>query len=185
MNIEMLHIGMKVRHPEYGVGVVKSLTGQTAEIAFDDAQRTIAPASSDLQPAEPSATLSELQMPLAKLIRDTAHAIVETLGLEPQDALVEGLATRWQKGTLIMQPAESSLQSKEVPLETFFHKIVMIRNNLRVLEQKVNASDKLSEADKFDLQQYITRCYGSLTTFNILFKNKDDQFRTNAQGSVP
>ena len=65
-------------------------------------------------------------------------------------------------------------------LETFFHKIVMIRNNLRVLDQKVNASDKLIEADKFDLQQYITRCYGSLTTFNILFKNKDDQFRTSS-----
>ena len=57
---------------------------------------------------------------------------------------------------------------------------VNLRNNLRGLEQKVNASDKLSEADKFDLQQYITRCYGSLTTFNILFKNKDDQFRTGA-----
>ena len=156
MNIETLHIGMKVRHPEYGVGVVKSLTGQTAEIVFDDTQRTIAPASSDLQPAEPTATLSELQMPLAELISDTAHAVVEALGLEPQDALVEGLATRWQKGTLFMQPADSSLQPKEVPLETFFHKIVMIRNNLRVLEQKVNASDKLSEADKFDLQQYIT-----------------------------
>jgi len=180
MNIETLHIGMKVRHPEYGVGVVKSLTGQTAEIAFDDAQRTIAPASSDLQPAEPTATLSELQMPLAKLIRDTAHAVVEALGLEQKDVLVEGLATRWQRGTLVMQPADSSLQPKEVPLETFFHKIVMIRNNLRVLEQKVNASDKLSDADKFDLQQYITRCYGSLTTFNILFKNKDDQFRTSA-----
>jgi hypothetical protein len=178
MNIETLHIGMKVRHPQHGVGVVKSLTPQSAEIAFDDGQRTIAPASSDLQPAEPTATLSELQMPLANLISDAVHAVVEALGLEPQDALVEGLATRWQKGTLIMQPADSSLQSKEVPLETFFHKIVMIRNNLRVLEQKVNASDKLSEADKFDLQQYVTRCYGSLTTFNVLFKNKDDQFRT-------
>ena len=114
--------------------------------------------------------LNQLEMPLANLIRDTAQAVVESLGLEPQDALVEGLATRWQGGTLVMQPADSSLQPKEVPLETFFHKIVMIRNNLRVLEQKVNASDKLSEADKFDLQQYITRCYGSLTTFNILFR---------------
>ena len=85
-----------------------------------------------------------------------------------------------QSGTVVMEPADGSLQSKEVPLETFFHKIVMIRNNLRVLEQKINASDKLTEADKFDLQQYITRCYGSLTTFNILFKNKDDQFRTGA-----
>jgi len=180
MKIETLHIGMKVRHPQYGVGVVKSLTEKTAEITFDDEQRTIAPESSDLQPAEPTAILSQLEMPLANLIRDTAHAMVEALGLEKQDALVEGLATRWQRGTLFMQPADSSLQPKEVPLETFFHKIVMIRNNLRVLEQKVNASDKLSDADKFDLQQYITRCYGSLTTFNILFKNKDDQFRTGA-----
>ncbi len=180
MKIETLHIGMKVRHPQYGVGTVRSLNDKTAEIEFDDAQRTIAPASSDLQPAEPTATLSELQMPLANLVRDTAHAVVEALGLEQKDVLVEGLATRWQRGTLVIQPAESSLQPKEVPLETFFHKIVMIRNNLRVLEQKVNASDKLSDADKFDLQQYITRCYGSLTTFNILFKNKDDQFRTDA-----
>ena len=178
MNIETLHIGMKVRHPQYGIGMVKSLTGQTAEIEFDGTQRTIAPASSDLQPAEPTATLSELQMPLSKLISDTAHAVVEALGLEPHDALVEGLGSRWQKGTLFMQPADTSLQPKEVPLETFFHKIVMIRNNLRVLEQKVNANDKLSEADKIELQQYITRCYGSLTTFNILFKNKEDQFRT-------
>ena len=178
MHIETLYIGMKVRHPQYGVGIVKSLSEKTAEITFDDAQRTIAPASSDLQPAEPMAAVRELQIPLANLIRDTTHALVEALGLEQKDVLVEGLAARWQKGTLIMQPADTSLQPKEVPLETFFHKIVMIRNNLRVLEQKLNASDKLSEADKFDLQQYITRCYGSLTTFNVLFKNKDDQFRS-------
>jgi hypothetical protein len=179
MNIETLSIGMKVRHPQYGVGTVKSLTELTAEIAFENGPRTVAPASSDLQPAEATATLSELEMPLANLIRDTAHAVIEGLGLEQKD-VVEGLANRWQRGTLVMQSADSSLQPKEVPLETFFHKIVMIRNNLRVLEQKVNASDKLSDADKFDLQQYITRCYGSLTTFNILFKNKDDQFRSGA-----
>jgi hypothetical protein len=101
-----------VRHPQYGVGVVKSLAGQTAEIEFDDAQRAIAPASSDLQPAEPTATLSELEMPLANLIRNTVHAVVEALGLEQKDVVVEGLATRWQRGTLVMQPAERSLQSK-------------------------------------------------------------------------
>jgi hypothetical protein len=180
MNIESLHIGMKVRHPQYGVGVVRSLTEHTAEIAFDDAPRTIAPASSELQAAETTATLNELQVPLSSLIRETAQATVEALGLEKKDVIVEGLANRWQNGTLSMQSSESSLQPKEVPLETFFHKIVMIRNNLRVLEQKINASDKLTDADKFELQQYITRCYGSLTTFNILFKNKDDQFRSGS-----
>src|SRR5215216_6885334 len=120
MNIETLHIGMKVRHPQYGVGVVTSLNAQSAEIEFDEASRTIAPASSGLQPAEATATLSELQMPLANLIRDTAHAVVEALGLEQKDVIVEGLASRWQRGTLFMQSADSSLQPKEVPLETFF-----------------------------------------------------------------
>ena len=179
LNIESLHIGMKVLHPRYGVGVVRSLTQQTAEIAFDDAPRTVAPNSSDLSSAEPTATLTEQQMPLEALIRQTAQSVVEALGLQKDESIVEGLANRWQSGTLVLKPADSSLQAKDVPIETFFHKIVMIRNNLRVLEQKVNASDKLSDADKFDMQQYITRCYGSLTTFNVLFKDKEDQFRTS------
>ena len=178
LNIENLHIRMKVNHPRYGIGVVKALTEHTADISFDDAPRTLDPASADLASAEPTATLRELQVPLANLIRDTAQAMVEALGLEKEDTVVEGLANRWQGGTLVLQSADTSLQPTDVPLETFFHKIVMIRNNLRVLEQKVNASDKLSDADKVEMQQYVTRCYGSLTTFNILFKNKDDQFST-------
>ncbi len=176
--MESLHIGMRVVHPRYGVGVVRALTEHTAEITFDDAPRTVSPEGAGLTSAEATATLSELQVPLETLIRQTAQAMVEALGLEKEDTVVEGLANRWQRGTLVMQSADTSLQPKEVPLETFFHKIVMIRNNLRVLEQKVNANEKLSDADKFDLQQYITRCYGSLTTFNVLFKNKDEQFRT-------
>ena len=178
LKIDNLHIGMRVRHPRYGNGVVKALTQHTADIAFDDAPRTLDPASAELEPAEATATLHELDVPLSTLISQTAHAVVDALGIEKDDAIVEGIANRWQQGTLVMQPADSSLQPKDVPLETFFHKIVMLRNNLRVLEQKVNASEKLSEADKFDMQQYITRCYGSLTTFNILFKNKEDQFST-------
>jgi len=177
LTIESLRIGMRVSHPRYGVGVVNGLTRHTADIAFDDSPRTIDPAVSDLTSAEPTATVRELDVPLATLIRDTAQAMSEALGLQRNDELVEGLANRWQKGTLVIQSADSSLQPKEVPLETFFHKIVMIRNNLRVLEQKLNAHEKLSDADKFELHQYITRCYGSLTTFNVLFKNKEDQFK--------
>ena len=180
MPIQSLHIGMGVRHPQYGVGVVKALTELTADISFDDARRTVAPASSELTPAEPTAAVSELQVPLSNFIRETAHAVVEALGLEKDETIVQGIANRWQSGTLVLRPADASVQAKEVPLETFFHKIVMIRNNLRVLEQKVNASDKLSDADKVELQQYVTRCYGSLTTFNILFKKKEDQFSSGS-----
>jgi hypothetical protein len=167
---------MQVRHPRYGVGTIKALTEHTADITFDDAPRTVDPAASDLTAAEPTASLTEMQMPLSALIRQTAQAMVDALGLEKPDHLVEGLAPRWQQGTLALRPADTSLQAKEVPLETFFHKIVMIRNNLRVLEQKVNANEKLSDADKVELQQYITRCYGSLTTFNVLFQAREDQF---------
>jgi len=167
---------MQVRHPRYGLGKIKALTEHTADIIFDDAPRTVDPAMSELSAAEPTARLTEMEMPLAALIRETAQAMIDGLGLQKADELVEGLGSRWQKGTLSLQPADGSLQAKDVPIETFFHKIVMIRNNLRVLEQKINAHAQLSDGEKVELQQYITRCYGSLTTFNVLFKRKEDQF---------
>ncbi len=86
------------------------------------------------------------------------------------------LGDKWEGGTMVLNPGNSDLQSKEIPIEQFFHKIVMVRDRLRVLEQNINSHDKLSDEDKVHLQQYITRSYGSLTTFNILFKNKDEQF---------
>lgn len=86
------------------------------------------------------------------------------------------IANRWAGGTVSIKPGNTELAAKDIPIEDFFHKIIMIRDRLRVLEQKVNGSDELSRAGKVGLQQYITRCYGSLTTFNVLFRDKEDQF---------
>lgn len=176
MKIEALHIGMKVRHPQYGIGVVKSVSDVTAEILFDDGKRMIAPEPSGLEPAEPRATVQGLEIPLTQFVRETVDKMLDKLGMDKPDAVIDKLGLRWHNGKIVMHPADPTLQTKEVPLETFFHKVVMIRNNLRVLEQKINAHEKMADSEKVEMQQYVTRCYGSLTTFNILFKEKEDQF---------
>lgn len=177
MKIQELHIGMKVKHPQHGMGFVKAITENTADIRFNDALHTIAPESSDLEAAEARASISGLDMPLVQFIEKTTNAILSELGIEKPRDVVEQLGSRWQGGKMMIHPADASLQAKEVLLDVFFHKVVMLRNNLRVLEQKINSHDKLSDAEKVEFQQYVTRSYGSLTTFNILFKNKADQFK--------
>jgi hypothetical protein len=171
-----MHVGMKVRHPDYGVGTVKSVSEHLADIRFDSGLRTLAPDQCDLQPADAQADLSGMSVPLSTLITETVAATIQELGLERDDSADGKIGGRWHNGTVILRPSDPSLQSKELPLEVFFHKIVMLRNNLRVLEQKINAHEKLSDAEKVEMQQYITRCYGSMTTFNVLFKEKEDQF---------
>jgi hypothetical protein len=86
------------------------------------------------------------------------------------------LAPKWEGGSMVLKPRDPSLQAKEIPLEQLFHKIVMVRDRLRVLEQKINAHEKLSDVEKVEMQQYVTRCYGTLTTFNVLFREERDKF---------
>jgi len=168
---------MKVRHPQYGSGLVKTISEAVAEIQFDDGtKRTVSPEPSGLEPMEPHAVVGGLDMPLKQFVEETLAAAIVQLGLEKPDSVVDQLGLRWQGGKLVMHPADATLQAKDVPLEVFFHKIVMVRNNLRVLEQKINAHEQLSDGEKVEMQQYITRSYGSLTTFNVLFKEKEDQF---------
>jgi hypothetical protein len=176
MKIEALHVGMSVRHPQYGLGTVKTISETTADVLFTDGKRTVEPVAAELEHAEPQANISGLSVPLAQFIEETLAAVSAKLGLEKPADVAGNLGARWHRGKVVLHPADPTLQTKEIELETFFHKVVMVRNQLRVLEQKINAHEKLSEAEKVEMQGYITRCYGSLTTFNVLFKEKEDQF---------
>ena len=176
MKTSALAIGMNVRHPQYGEGVVKALTEHTADVVFAEGRKTIEPEASGIQPAEPQASISALEVPLQALIDRVVGATISQLGLEKPDTEVQQIGVRWHGGKIVLHPADAALQTKEIPIHVFFHKVVMVRNNLRVLEQKINAHEKLSDAEKVEMQQYITRSYGSLTTFNILFRSKEDQF---------
>ena len=181
MNIGSLTVGMRVKHPQYGVGTVKTISERTAEIRFDDAVRTIDPSLSGITPAEPTVAISGLEAPLQKFVQETIEAVIERMGYEKPDAAVEQLGARWHRGRAVLHPSDPTLQTKEIPLEVFFHKVVGVRNQLRVLEQKINAHPTLTDAEKVEMQQYASRCYGSLTTFNLLFKNKEDQFSSKGE----
>jgi len=99
------------------------------------------------------------------------RVIREELGVGAVD-----MAGRWEGGEMILKPGKEGLQEKRIPLDALFHKIIMIRERLRVLEQKINNNSKLASDEKVQLQQYVTGCYGSLTTFNVLFADREDQF---------
>jgi hypothetical protein len=113
---------------------------------------------------------------LEELGQMTRQELMELFREAAGDVNAPPLASKWEGGTVQLIPKSSELQGKEIPIDQLFHKVVMIRDRLRMLEQKINTNSKLSDAEKVELQHYVTRCYGSLTTFNVLFKEKGDQF---------
>lgn len=169
--MKILGIGSRIEHPEFGFGVVTNVTAQQYWVTFQkdgletidiDATFTIIEACDD---DVDTVSFYEVE----KSLREILQKFSDVSQIVP-------LADKYKKGMLIIQPADTNLASKEIPVETFFHKIVMLRDRLRVMEQKINSS-ALDDVTKVDLQQYITRIYGSLTTFNILFASKDQQFK--------
>ncbi|MCK6590718.1 MAG: hypothetical protein HUU21_10945 [Polyangiaceae bacterium] len=119
----------------------------------------------------------DIDMDMDEFRRVLREVLSEELGISRVE-----MGARWQGGEIILKPGKPGTQEKKVPLDAFFHKIVMIRDRLRVLEQKINSSEQMSDADKVQLQSYITACYGSLTTFNVLFARREDGF-VGAAGS--
>ena len=169
---------MQVLHPEYGLGDVKLVAEKSADVLFNEGRRTLSEEIvAQLKPSEASAKLEALDKPLRDIIAEVVEATVDKLHLKVDDeAFVPQLAPRWVGGKFVLHPHDPSLATKEVELEVFFRKIVGIRDNLRVLEQKINVHPKLNDAERIELQNYITKSYGSLTTFNLLFKEKEQTF---------
>ncbi|WP_367389411.1 hypothetical protein [Lewinella sp. LCG006] len=167
----VLGVGSRVKHPAYGDGVVIRLHPAAYELTFtlygvklvgrDYDKWEVVEAIT----AEEEVSFTEAEKALIKILK-TYNGLEEKVEL----------GDKWINGTLILRPEDPDMKEKEMEIDTFFHKIVMVRDRLRVMEQRINSSALIDE-EKVNLQQYITRIYGSLTSFNILFKYKDDHFK--------
>jgi hypothetical protein len=167
-----LGIGTRLQHTQYGPGVIVGVKYAVYLISF------IHHGLKEINKEDPQ---------LDEIIPENATAEIETQSEAERSLLgilrlwgglseVVPLGDKWKGGTMILQPGDKSVKSKEVPIDIFFHKIVMARDRLRVLEQQINGHKGLSDEEKVNLQQYITRIYGSFTTFNVLFRNKEQWF---------
>ncbi len=176
-NTQSSTVGTRVEHPHFGKGIIVEVTSETYTIWFksQNAAKTInkdyelkileiGPESTSEGTANIS--LSDIEQALDNILERRLH-----------EMQIVPMGTRWNNGTMILKPGDDTLQAKEVPIETFFHKIVMVRDRMRLIEQKVNAHKVLTDEEKVDIQQYITAVYGSLTTFNVLFKEVHHQFK--------
>lgn len=166
----ILGVGSRVKHPAFGDGVVIGAEVVAYRVCFITyGIKLVGKEYSSWEiieriEADERVSFSEAEKSLIKILKTWSDV-----------SEVVPLGDKWKNGMMILKPEDTALKPKEIPVEMFFHKIVMVRDRIRVMEQRINASD-LSDEEKINLQQYITRIYGSLTTFNILFKNKEDQF---------
>ena len=168
--MKLLGIGSRINHAEYGKGVVTNVSSKEYWVTFIDGGLETIAIDSEFEVIE----AAENEVDTISLF-DVEQSLLSIL--KKWNGLGEPVAIgdKWKGGNMKLVPGQVGLAHKDVPIDVFFHKIVMLRDRLRVMEQKINASN-LEEIEKVELQQYITRIYGSLTTFNILFKSQNDHF---------
>ena len=168
--MKLLGIGSRINHAEYGKGVVTNVSSKESWVTFiDEGLETIA-INSEFEVIE----VAENEVDTISLY-DVEQSLLSILNKWNGLGEPVAIGDKWKGGNMKLVPGQAGLSHKDVPIDVFFHKIVMLRDCLRVMEQKINASN-LEEIEKVELQQYITRIYGSLTTFNILFKSQNDYF---------
>ena len=173
--MEELSVGSFVEHERYGEGMVAKVNLTNYDVYFAHGGKVSISKNSDqltvVTCAENKSGASQLNI---KEVEELFNYLLDKKGMLSE---VVEMGDKWEGGKLILVPGNPQLQSKEIEIEAFFHKIVMIRDRLRVLEQNINSHPKLTDQEKVDIQQYITRAYGSLTTFNILFADKEQYFK--------
>lgn len=172
MDILTVGVGTRLQHTQFGPGVIVGTRYATFLISFiNHGVKEIDKNDTNLDEVIPENVSEEIET-----FSDVEKSLLKILRLWGGFSETVPLGDKWHGGTLILQPFDKTQKPKEIPIEDFFHKIVMLRDRLRVLEQNINSSKQLSDEEKVNIQQYITRCYGSLTTFNVLFKNKEHWF---------
>lgn len=168
--MKILGIGSRIYHPEFGKGVITNVSSTDYWVTFiENGLETIA-----LDSAFDIIEAAENEVDTISFF-DVEKSLREILKKWSDVSEIVPLGDKWKGGKMILEPGQAGLALKEIPIDAFFHKIIMVRDRLRVMEQKINAS-KIEEIEKIELQQYITRIYGSLTSFNILFKLPSQQF---------
>ncbi|MFO7723303.1 MAG: hypothetical protein R6V49_08790 [Bacteroidales bacterium] len=172
---KQLSIGTKIDHEKYGTGIIIGVNLTTYDVLFERGgkmQFNKNRFDAEVLDEGDEAVTDRVEIS-AKTLLEAVEAVLDRTGALQE---IVPLGEKWQGGTLLLQPANPELKPKEIPIEIFFHKIVMLRDRLRVLEQNINSHNTLTDGDKLNLQQYITRIYGSLTSFNILFSEKEHYF---------
>lgn len=166
----VLGIGSRVKHKEFGDGVVINIKLGTYLITFMQSGTKEISQTYPLEIIEDEIAPDDIIS-----FADVERSLINIMRKFSDVQETVPLGQKWAGGKMILHPGDKNLKPKEIPIDAFFHKIVMIRDRMRTLEQRVNSSN-MSDEEKVNIQQYITRCYGSLTSFNILFKNPADQF---------